>query len=207
MTDGSVICLFVKSPVPGRVKTRLALEIGARQACRVYCHLVESIVASIHASEIPLALFYDGEAPDRLPEPWRRHAVICCRQEGAGLGERMDHAFRRLFAEGYRSVLLCGSDIIGLDRQYLKNAATELYHAELVIAPARDGGYCLIGLTAESFNPIVFEQIRWSTDQVLAQTLEQCREAKLKPVLLRTLRDIDTFADLQESAPGLLAMQ
>ena len=207
MSSSPIICLFVKPPVPGRVKTRLARELGAEQACRLYCQLVEPIIASVHAAALPLALFFDGETPEQLPESWRCHAVICCRQEGVGLGERMTNAFRRLFAEGCWSVVLCGSDIVGLDQRYLENAVAALDHSGMVIAPAHDGGYCLIGFTTEFFSPVVFEQISWSTDKVLAQTLERCGLAGLEPVVLETLRDIDTLADLKEAVPDLVTMQ
>lgn len=206
MNSSPIICLFVKPPIPGRVKTRLARELGTEQACLVYCRLVEPIVASVHAAELPLALFFDGETPEQLPELWCCHAAICCRQEGAELGERMANAFRRLFAEGYRSVVLCGSDIIGLNAEYLNTAVAALDRSGMVISPAHDGGYCLIGFTAAVFNPIIFEQINWSTDQVLAQTLERCRLVALEPVLLETLWDIDTLADLEETAPHLVIM-
>lgn len=207
MASTPIICIFVKPPVPGRVKTRLARELGAENACRVYCHLVEPIIASVHEGELPLALFFDGETPEQLPELWRSHAAICCRQEGVELGERMANAFRRLFTEGYRSVVLCGSDIIGLDQQFLENAVAALDRSGMVIAPAHDGGYCLIGFTAASFNPVIFHQISWSTELVLTQTLDRCRLAAIEPVMLDTLRDIDTLTDLKEAAPELLTMQ
>ena len=207
MNSSPIICLFVKPPVPGQVKTRLARELGMEKACQVYCRLVEPIVASVHAAELPLALFFDGETPEQVPESWRCHAAICCRQEGAGLGERMTYAFQRLFAEGCRSVVLCGSDIVGLDQRYLENAVAALERSGMVIAPAHDGGYCLIGFTAEFFSPVVFEQISWSTDKVLAQTLERCGMVGMEPIVLGALRDIDTLTDLKEAAPALLTMQ
>jgi len=199
-----IICLFVKPPVPGHVKTRLARELGAEQACRVYCYLVEPIVAAIHASNLPLTLFFDGERPEQLPESWRCHALSCYRQEGVDLGERMTNAFLQLFQEGFRSVLLCGSDIVGLDECYLQKAALGLKRSGMVIAPAHDGGYCLIGCTVESFRTSIFEQISWSTDQVLTQTLYRCRLAGLEPAILDSLPDIDTLADLKNAAPRLL---
>ncbi len=206
MSSKPVICLFVKPPVPGRVKTRLARELGAEQACRVYRSLVEPIVAAIHDCGLPLTLFFGGELSEQLPESWRCHALSWCRQEGADLGERMTNAFLRLFAEGHRKVLLCGSDIVGLDECYLQKAAAVLERSGMVIAPAHDGGYCLIGCTVERFSPAIFEQISWSTDQVLDQTLYRCRSAGLAPAILDTLQDIDTLTDLKNAAPHLLKL-
>ncbi len=196
MSASAVICLFVKPPVPGRVKTRLASDVGVEPACWIYVRLVERILAQFRAGGLPWALFYDGDDPEELPKTWRSDAVCCCPQEGDDLGARMQNAFRRLFAAGYSSVLLCGSDVVGLDEPYLRQAAAVLVRAGMVIAPAVDGGYCLIGFTAEHFRPQVFDRIAWSTGEVLAQTLARCREVGLKPLLLDRLRDIDTLADL-----------
>ena len=198
MNRSVVICLFVKTPVPGRVKTRLARDIGYEPACQVYVHLVENILQQVQLSGLPLALFFDGGNADQLPASWCSAAVSCHPQQGYELGERMANAFRQLFDAGHQSVLLCGSDIVGVDAAYLQQASEELRQSGMVIAPAHDGGYCLIGFTAERFAPQVFERMTWSTDQVLRQTLERCEQAGIRPVQLGMLRDIDTFEDLQE---------
>ncbi len=204
MNPHLLTALFVKAPLPGRVKTRLGREIGDNAACQIYCSLVERILLEIRKSAIPFALFYDGAAAEQLPFTWREQAVAVHQQIGEGLGERMAGAFRQMFADGYTEVLLCGSDIVGLDSAYLKEAAAMLEQTGMVIAPAEDGGYCLIGFTEDRFNPLVFERISWSTDQVFSQTLERCMEVGLEPALLGTLRDIDTVVDLVAAAPELL---
>lgn len=104
--------------------------------------------------------------------------------------------------QGYQSVLLCGSDIVGIDAGYLQQAAEKLEQSGMVISPAYDGGYCLIGFTAESFAPQVFARIDWSTEQVLQQTLERCEQAGIRPALLGMLRDIDTLDDLKTVCPS-----
>ncbi len=197
MSLQAVICLFVKPPVPGRVKTRLAKELGDEKACMVYVSLVEQILHQIRISGLPLALFFDGDEADRLPIAWCAAADSCHQQTGHDLGERMANAFRLLFDAGYQTVLLCGSDIVGIDAGYLQQAAEKLEQSGMVIAPAYDGGYCLIGFTAESFTPQVFARIVWSTEQVLLQTLERCEQAGIRPALLELLRDIDTLDDLK----------
>jgi len=193
----TIVCLFVKPPIPGRVKTRLARDLGNEQACAVYMQLAEQIVRQIQASGMPLALFFDGDDLELLPLAWRSAASVCCRQTGADLGERMTNAFRQLFDAGHHAVMLCGSDIIGIDAQYLHQAAEKLNQSGMVISPAYDGGYCLIGFTAERFTSQVFEKISWSTEQVLQQTLERSGQAGIQPVLLDKLRDIDTLDDLR----------
>lgn len=197
MSCQTVICLFVKPPVPGKVKTRLAKELGDEKACMVYVGLVEQILHQIQSSGLELVLFFDGDGADKLPVAWRSAAGSCHQQTGHDLGERMSNAFRQLFDAGHQSVLLCGSDIVGLDVGYLQQAVVELEQSGMVIAPAYDGGYCLIGFTAERFTSQVFEKISWSTDQVLQQTLERCEQAGIRPALLEMLRDIDTLDDLK----------
>lgn len=196
----SIVCLFVKPPIPGRVKTRLARDLGNEQACAVYMQLVEQIVRQIQASGIPLALFFDGDDPELLPLSWRTAAAICCQQSGNDLGERMANAFRQLFVAGYHAVMLCGSDIIGIDAKYLHQAAEKLKQSGMVIAPAHDGGYCLIGFTSECFTSRAFEKISWSTEQVFVQTLHAATIAGLTIQQLPTLQDIDTIEDLIAAA-------
>lgn len=202
MSCQAVICLFVKPPVPGKVKTRLAKELGDEKACMVYVGLVEQILHQIQISGLELALFFDDDGADKLPLAWRSAADCCHQQVGHDLGERMANAFRLLFDAGHQSVLLCGSDIVGIDAGYLQQAAEKLEQSGMVIAPAYDGGYCLIGFTTECFTSQVFEKIKWSTDQVLHQTLAQTEQAGIRPVLLGMLRDIDTLDDLKTLCPS-----
>ncbi|MCE1227226.1 MAG: TIGR04282 family arsenosugar biosynthesis glycosyltransferase [Geobacteraceae bacterium] len=202
MSCPTILCLFVKPPIPGRVKTRLARDLGNQQACVIYVQLVEQILHQIQVSGLPLALFFDGDDQELLPLSWRSAAAVCCKQIGNDLGERMATAFRHLFDAGYQSVMLCGSDIVGIDAEYLHQAAEKLEQSGMVIAPAHDGGYCLIGFSTELFNPLVFEGILWSTEQVLLQTLKRCEQAGLKPVMLETLRDLDTLDDLKVVTKG-----
>ncbi len=203
MNHPAVVVLFVKPPIPGRVKTRLARDIGAEAACSIYRALVERVLQQIEASGFPLALFFDGDE-DQVPDRWKRHARCCVQQQGGDLGGRMAHAFRQLFDAGYQSAVLCGSDIPGIDAAYLRHAGQALQQSGMVIAPAHDGGYCLIGFVSERFTPLVFDQIRWSTDQVLQQTLDRCSQVGLQPMLLTLLRDIDTVDDLREVAPEMV---
>jgi hypothetical protein len=196
MNDCRIVALFVKAPIPGRVKTRLARDIGDEAACSIYSELVERVVQQIQASGFPLALFFDGDE-DALPDRWKRHACCRIRQQGDDLGERMAHAFRQLFDTGYQSVLLCGSDIPGIDAAYLQQAIVLLHSHDLIIGPALDGGYCLIGFHRHSFTSTVFEQIPWSTAQVLALTLAAAESSGLSIGMLPALRDIDTLDDLQ----------
>lgn len=203
MTTGRAVVLFVKAPIPGRVKTRLARDIGDQAACSIYQKLTEQALQQVLVSGFPLALFFAGNE-EELPAGWKQQARYLVQQQGADLGERMAHAFRKLFTDGEAQVVLIGSDIPGLDAAYLQQAFRLLASHDLVIGPTEDGGYCLIGFNCDSFADSVFQQIPWSTDQVVRQTLMRCEQDGLKPVLLDMLRDIDTLDDLRQAAPELL---
>jgi hypothetical protein len=191
------IALFLKPPVPGRVKTRLAKDIGDEAACNIYRSLADHAMQQAQASGVPLVLFFDGATRDELPEDWRGAANRCLPQQGADLGQRMAAAFSTLFTEGAQQVVLIGSDIPGIDRSYLQQAFQLLVNHDLVIGPAFDGGYCLIGFNRQGFTPAVFSAIPWSTEQVLELSLTRAAKANLTVGLLPTLQDIDTLADLQ----------
>jgi rSAM/selenodomain-associated transferase 1 len=197
-----IIALFVKPPIPGRVKTRLARNIGDEAACSIYRRLAGNTIQQIRASEFPLALFFDGDDPSLLPQSWLEAASICLFQQGDDLGSRMAHAFTLLFKEGFKQAVLLGSDIPGIDALYLHTAMTQLASHDMVIGPALDGGYCLIGFHQSSFTESVFQNIPWSTDQVLNLTLNAAKQAGLSVGHLSPLHDIDTVEDLQYYNPS-----
>lgn len=197
MTTPQVIALFVKPPVPGRVKTRLARDIGDAEACSLYCRLAENAISQVRVSGYPLALMYADTGTGQLPPAWVAPAWRCLPQQGADLGQRMSATFSHLFADGVRQAVLIGSDIPGIDSSYLHQAFLLLNSHDLVIGPALDGGYCLIGFNRNRFTPGLFSNIPWSTDTVLRLTLAQADRAGLTVGLLPALQDIDTLADLR----------
>lgn len=204
----STVALFVKPPVPGKVKTRLAKEVGAEKACLIYHQLASTAIQQAVISGYPLTLFFDGADPEGLPEDWRCLANNCLPQQGYDLGERMSAAFSRLFAEGNQQVVLIGSDIPGLDADYLKAAFNALQQHDVVIGPAEDGGYCLIGFHSSTFSPRLFHDILWSTEFVFEQTCRLCTQLNLDVFSLPALRDIDTIEDLHAvSLPITAAVQ
>jgi uncharacterized protein len=195
--NAKLIALFVKPPVPGRVKTRLAKDIGAVAVCSLYCRLTETVIDQARQSGFQLVVIYDGTTPEQLPASWVASAWRCLPQQGTDLGQRMAAAFSKLFTEGAQQVVLIGSDIPDIDHNYLQQAFRMLADHDLVIGPALDGGYCLIAFNRQSFTPTVFSAIPWSTDQVLELSLTRAAGANLTVGLLPTLQDIDTLADLQ----------
>ncbi len=192
----TVVALFVRIPVAGRVKTRLAAALGAENACRLYRAMVTDILGAIGTSGLPLHLFHDGGEQSVLPRAWMDAAFKVRAQEGASIGARMAAAFEQCFAEDIGQVLLIGSDLPGLDSELLKEAAAALATQDAVIAPAVDGGYGLIALKRKTYRRRLFQDIPWSTAQVLFTTLARFRECDLKAHRLQSLLDIDTIDDL-----------
>ena len=118
-------------------------------------------------------------------------------QEGGNLGQRMSNAFREVFDAGAERALLIGSDIPEISSELLEQYLIRLRRFPMVIGPAADGGYYLIGFQRERFEPRVFDGIEWSTERVFAQTLDKARSLRLPSYIGRELRDVDTPEDLE----------
>lgn len=204
-----VAALFIRHPVPGRVKTRLACDLGEAAACELYRAMVTDIISSIQSSGLPLYLFHDGPAAAGLPLEWVTAAEDAIRQTGDSLGERMAAAFEYLFSIDHERVILTGSDIPGIDAPLLQAAVAALEKADVVLSPAFDGGYCLVAARKGRFNDSIFRTIPWSTSRVLEATLAACRFDNLTYALLDPCRDIDTLDDVtaycRQASPTALA--
>lgn len=196
------LLVFVKRPRAGEAKTRLIPQLGAAAAAELYRALAEAEI--------------DGTAPQ--PGEYRR--LLCFApaasgeelrawlpgeewlpQRGADLGERMAAAFEEAFRRGSRRAVLIGSDAPWLSREQVLEALVALETHEVVLVPARDGGYCLIAL--ERPRPELFQGVSWSSPSVLVQTLERARASGLRVRLLQAQADIDTLQDLRAEWPRL----
>lgn len=192
----TVAVIFVRHPVPGRVKTRLARALGDEDACALYRAMVADCIANVRASGLPLFLFHDGQDAAGLPPGWVRAAETVLSQEGESLAERMSAAFERSFAAGAQAVVLIGSDIPGIDAELLRSAVESVHCHDAVFAPALDGGYCLVASRRGRFNSIIFHGIPWSTSRVLALTVAACTAHGVSYRLLEPRLDIDTMEDV-----------
>lgn len=193
----TVVVLFVRLPVPGRVKTRLAAGLGAEGACHLYQAMVADILDALGNCGLPIHLWYD-EGDDRaVPQAWRDAAARVQRQRGGDIGERMAAACADCFAGGTDQAILIGSDIPDLDSETIRAAQAALATQDAALSPAIDGGYGLIALKRERFRPEVFKAILWSTGDVLRITWQRFAAFGLTVGLLPALRDIDTLDDLR----------
>lgn len=194
--SAAAVLVFVRAPHAGRVKTRLAAEIGAAAALRVYRRLAEHTLAEARrlGAAARVRVCYTPADAEPAVRAWLG-AGIEYRAQGEGdLGARMRRAFEEAFRDGFGRVLLVGSDVPGLRAGLLRRALALLDEHAAVLGPAFDGGYYLLGLREP--RPELFAAVPWSTPRVLALTLAKLRAAGLEPALLETLRDVDHAADL-----------
>jgi rSAM/selenodomain-associated transferase 1 len=185
--------IFAKPPVEGQVKTRLTPSIPPGIAADLQlCMVLDAIQTAQAARAGPVALYWASDSgkggfADHLEEMEIRH------QRGADLGERLASAFDELLADADRAVVI-GSDCPDLSPALVREALAALAEADLVLGPARDGGYYLIGLRRPS--PGLFQGIAWSTSRVLAETLARAERLGLRTRCLEMLDDLDTPDDL-----------
>lgn len=190
--------VMAKAPEPGRVMTRLGESIGMERAARFYVGCLGWILTRLRESTSRLVLFYDPPgAEDRLRELYGLDpAFPMVAQSGSDLGERMARALEYLHHRYSGPAILVGSDCPDLPLEYLERAGERLGEADLVLGPAVDGGYYLVGMMEPS--PGLFEEMTWSRPDVLKRTLRRACERGMRVVMLPVWRDLDTLADLLE---------
>lgn len=197
-TVNARLIVMLKYPRPGAVKTRLIPALGEARAGELYRVLVRHTLATVAefsrdcavAVEVRLA-DAPGEAAARA---WLGEAITIREQGGGDLGARMERAVREAISDGAEAVVVIGADCPQLSRAHLAAAFTALDRHEVVLGPAVDGGYYLIGM--RRFWPELFRGIAWSTGAVLAQTLAAARAHAGECHLLEPLRDVDEAGDL-----------
>jgi len=186
------LIVFVKAPRDGQVKTRLAATVGSRKACAIYCELVATLLQRIGALKEVELRFSPDDAGAEIQQ-WLQAGWTAQPQGDGDLGARLNRAFETSFQSGAENVVIIGSDCPEAGSSDIRAAWKELKAHDVVLGPSIDGGYWLIGLRAT--NARLFEEMAWSSDQVLGQTLQRARALGLRIQLLRILADIDTEED------------
>ncbi len=197
MQPNECLILFLKAPLPGRVKTRLAKSIGDKHALALYKHFVRDILETAQTSGRPLILYYYPAQAESDLVAWLGKNHTLTPQQGNSFGERMDNAFRREFDRGYDRAVLIGADIPHLSDAILNEAFSGLESADAVIGPARDGGYYLVGFNAKALCSAVFEGIPWGTAAVFEKTIRRCHQNSIHCHHLPFMRDVDDVYDLK----------
>jgi rSAM/selenodomain-associated transferase 1 len=195
------LLVFARYPELGKVKTRLAADIGAAEALRVYEQLLahtHSVVQQISASR---TLWLAAEPPTGSTPLWP-DAEQLVQPTHNDLGARMQHAFEEAFTQGAKRAVVIGTDCPGLQPEHLQQAFAQLESHDVVLGPAEDGGYYLLGM--RTLQQPLFTGITWSTNTVLTDTLAIAQRQGLSVALLPTLHDIDNGADLATWRQGAM---
>lgn len=190
------LIIFAKAPIIGKVKTRLIPALGAEGACQLYEEMARKIIVNLSESKICQAKVYShlDITHQFFKDLEISNALKVYPQHGNDLGERMFQAVKSRLIK-FSKVIVIGTDCPDYSADYIESAIHVLDKKDVVIGPATDGGYVLIGMKTPE--PHVFTQIKWGQNTVLEKTLERLIEKSLTYQLLSPLHDIDVPADLK----------
>lgn len=188
----NLLLIFTRNPELGKVKTRLAKTIGEKKALEIYKFLLNHTKKVTKNIACDKAVYYSVKV--RKNDIWDASTYQKKQQLGEDLGIRMKHAFQDSFAAGYEKVLIVGSDLIDLSEDIIEKGFIQLASNDVVIGPAKDGGYYLLGM--KSLPPNIFENKTWGTATVREDTLNDLKDKKVH--LLNELNDADIFEDIEE---------
>ncbi|MEO7045926.1 MAG: TIGR04282 family arsenosugar biosynthesis glycosyltransferase [Ferruginibacter sp.] len=187
----TALIIFVRKPELGKVKTRLAATLGDNTAHEIYKELLQHTHNIALKTTADRFVFYYNQID--TDDIWNQNNFIKKLQADADLGTKMNDAFAQIFGEGYERVVIIGSDCFELTAEIISNAFKQLNKNDVVIGPANDGGYYLLGM--KKLHPQLFENKQWSTADVYQQTIADFEKQHIKYHALVTLRDVDTEED------------
>ena len=193
------LIVFAKTPVRGSVKTRMRPFLSEEDCLRLHSLLLrlwlgrlrEWDLGQVHKALFLTPLEAEHAAPHLLDAPPR---VAVETQQGNDLGDRLSHAFNRKWNEGFRKIVFIGTDSPALRIEDLHSAFEALETSEVVLGPATDGGYYLIGFSARL--PMLFSGISWGTSEVFRETVQLLETSAIRWQRLRESFDLDTYEDL-----------
>ncbi len=188
------LLVFAKNPEAGKVKTRLAATMGNEAALAVYNQILTYTVSVTQYLPVDKFVYYSNYIGQE--DIWNSEHYYKEIQQGADLGERMKNAFASTFIKGYDKVVIIGTDCPGISEDIIRDAFGHLQRCDVAIGPAKDGGYYLLGM--RQLHSKLFENIQWSTNTVLNDTIKKCNELHLTYHLSPVLIDIDEEKDLEE---------
>lgn len=187
-----LLIIFTRNPELGKVKTRLAKEVGDSAALAIYKFLLQHTLDITKELAVEKHVYYSGYIPQT--DIWDGPGFTKKLQQGQDLGERMQQAFEAGFKQGFEKIAIIGSDLFDLSARDLERAFDKLNSHEFVLGPAQDGGYYLLGMT--QLLPGLFRNKMWGTSSVLASTLEDLKNQKF--TLLDERNDVDYFKDIKD---------
>ncbi len=194
----TAIIIFTKFPVEGKVKTRLAKNMGNKFAVSFYRKCAEHTfkeLVKVKETGSELFLFCSEENEIEQVMKWAGNNFNYYSQQGDDLGLKMYNAFDTMFKIGYKKVIIIGTDVPDVSMKIVRSAISVLDNYSVVIGPANDGGYYLLGFKSKLID--LFSGIEWSTNSVFDNTIEKLNRSKINYFMLDELTDIDTLEDLQ----------
>ena len=208
-----ILLVFARAPERGRVKTRLAKDLGPDKALDLYRGFVSQTLTTAKewagnrktgGAGREIWVCYTPAEKESAMKAWLGRDFTFWAQADGDIGDRMASAMAAAFesARGFfgTKVILVGSDIPDMTASHLEAACEALDHTDLVWGPSLDGGYWLVGASGPDNLRGIFSEIPWSTDRVLSKTLEKCRTAERTWTVLPPLQDVDTVSDLKTTA-------
>jgi rSAM/selenodomain-associated transferase 1 len=188
-----LVIVFIKEPIAGRVKTRMAETIGHHAAVELYRQWIGIVLDALQPvrSQATVVGYYDGAGPERFGN-WSTRVDAWWPQSSGDLGHRLSAAFCRGHAAAKR-VIAVGTDCLEIDAELIRESFRILSTFDVVLGPTKDGGYYLIG--TRSVYQGLFDSVRWSCEYTLADQLDRCRALDCSVGVLPERRDIDTWDD------------
>lgn len=191
------LIVFTRYPEPGKAKTRLIPVLGSEGAAKLHRQMTEHTMLQVRELQAfrPLSVeVYFAESDQKRMQDWLGSDIVYQPQGEGDLGSRMAQAFNAAFSSGMDSVIIIGTDCPSLKTKLMAKAFQALEQNELVLGPATDGGYYLIGL--RRLIPKLFQGISWGTSEVLQQTVAIAEKLELAIAYLPPLSDVDRPEDL-----------
>lgn len=198
MIQKRCVVMFVKYPEKGEVKSRLTKYLDEDFVVNLYKNFVVDLLETLEKGDYKFKIaFYPIEKRFKIIQQFG-NGYSYLPQIGADLGGKMKNAFSQCFSEGFRKVMIIGSDSPDLTNQIIEEAFNSLENHDVVIGPSLDGGYYLIGFKKETFYPEVFKGISWSTETVFENTMKILSKKGYEVCVLPKWRDVDRPEDLKE---------
>ena len=194
----NALVILTKAPQPGQSKTRMVPPLSYTEAADLArALLIDQLDNLARFDGARLFIAFTPEEAAGFFEGFIAQGFTCFAQRGQSLGERMRRAFEHLFASAFKNIILIGSDLPALPLRFFHQAYARLEAsaADVVLGPSADGGYYLVGMNR--MIATIFDDIGWSGDEVLAQTIHKLEDRGLKHELLPEWYDIDTAKDLK----------
>ena len=202
----TTLIIFAKSPIPGKVKTRLTPHITPTEAAELYQGFITDIICSTRKLKCErITIAYTPSNAEAALHSICGQSVDYLPQKGDNLGERMKNAFKHSFHKGSTRTVIIGTDSPTLPLSYIQKAFDVLKEVPIAIGPTFDGGYYLIGLSEQ--NDAIFDGIDWSTSKVFDQTLTRIQAINKQLYVLPPWYDVDTPDNLEFLRSHIQAMK